>query len=117
MHVSIPAFQISNRSPTISHKPTIKSVTFKNTNAQAPRNFDVNSSDRDTGLLKSSVIEPGSNIWGMTFDVMRRAATSPKTPTIQSIAVVSTHSFMNESICFFENGNGSLAKPKYAILI
>src|SRR6478672_1562378 len=108
MHASKPWFQISNRTPTINHKPTISNVTFKNTNAQAPTNFEVNSSDRETGLLNSSVIDPGSNICGMTFDVMSNAATNPKTPTIQSIALVNTHSLMNESICFFEKGSGSL---------
>src|SRR6185369_1551410 len=79
--------------------------------------FAVNSSDRETGLLNSKVIDPGSNICGITFDVIKSAAISPNTPTIQSIAVVSTHSLMNESICFFENGSGSLANPRYAMLI
>src|SRR5689334_6649412 len=107
---------MSNRTPAISHRPTMSSVTFKNTNAQAPTNLAVNSNDREIGLLNSRVIEPGSNICGMTFEVIKSAAINPNTPTIQSIALVSTHSLMNESICFLENGNGSLAKPEYAML-
>src|SRR4051812_46072691 len=110
MQASIPSFQMSNRKPAMSHRPTISNVTFKNTNAQAPTNFEVNSSDREMGLLKSSVIEPGSNICGMTFEVTSSAAIRPNTPTSQLIVFVSTHSLMNESICFLENGSGSLAK-------
>ena len=106
MHHSIPSFQISNRSPAISHRPTIRKVTFKNTNAQAPRNFAENSSDRDMGLLNSRVIDPGSNICGMTVEVTRIAAIMPTTPTIQPIAFVRTHCLTNVSTCFFVNGKG-----------
>src|SRR5262245_3288856 len=117
MQASIPWFQISNRSPRISHRPISKTVTFKKMNAQAPKNLVENKSDRDIGLLKSSVIDPGSNICGMTVEVTKIAAIRPNTPTIQSIAVVSTHSLMNELTCFFVNGSGSLANHEYVMLI
>src|SRR5262245_44473592 len=117
MHHSIPSFQMPSRVPAINHKPVINSTTFMNTNAQAPKNFAVSSSDLDTGLLNSSVIDPGSNICGMTVEVTRIAAIIPNTPTIQPIVVGRIHSLMNESTCLFVNGMGSVPRPAYVTLI
>ncbi len=85
----------------------MSSDTFSRMKAQPPRNLDVNSSDREMGLLRISVIEPGSNSCGMMVEVTRIAAIMPNTPTIQPTAVVSTHSLMKESTWSLLKGNGS----------
>ena len=102
----------AKRQPTISHRPTMSSDTFKSTNAHAPTYLAVNNSDREIGLLRSSVIEPGSNIWGMAVEVTRIAAIMPNTPTIHDMTLVSTHCLMNISIWALPNGSGSLSRPK-----
>ena len=48
---------------------------------QPPRNFERNKSDREIGLLKSRLSEPGSNICGMTEAVTSTAIMMPITPT------------------------------------
>ena len=106
MHHSMPWFQMPNRVPAISHNPPIRYATLSRMNAQPPRNFAMKSSERLTGLLSKSVIEPGSNICGMMVEVTRMAAKTPAMPTTMLIVNEMTHSLRNVSARSLLIGSG-----------
>jgi hypothetical protein len=73
--------QISCRSHRIIHNPVTSSAALSRMKRHPPRNLVRNRADRETGLLRSRSISPGSNICGMMLAVKMIAAMTPTAPT------------------------------------
>jgi len=74
-------------------------------NVDAPKNFVRKSRDRDTGLLNSKSMAPGSNVCGTVGAVTRIAISTPRIPA-KNVVKVARAKLTNSESCFGSKGRG-----------